>query len=433
MSKEKELALDLIEFIDKSKSAFHAVKVTKKYLLSNGFTEINLKDNWNLERGKKYFTTKNNSALVAFNFGNKDVSDTGFKLVAAHTDSPCFRIKPNPEITMYNSYLKLNTEVYGGAILNTWFDRPLSIAGRVSVKLNNPLEPKEMLVDLEKPILIIPNLAIHMNREINSGFEYNAQVHTLPLLSMINDEFEKENYLIKLLANNLDIDYKDILDFEVYLYATENGSLVGLNEEFISSGKLDDLAMVHASMTALVNSHNSDSTNIAIAFDNEEVGSSTKQGAGSPFVKSVLNRIALAQDLNEEDFLIALEKSFLISADMAHAKHPNFGDKNDITNIPIINKGPAIKIASNQAYTTDSTSSAIYKGICESAKVPVQFFVNRSDLRGGSTIGPISSSQLPIRSVDIGGPMLAMHSICELCGVDDHYYTYKSFLEFYNL
>lgn len=433
MSKEKEFALNLIDFIDNSKSAFHAVKVTKEYLLSKGFTEISLKDNWNLERGKKYFTTKNNSALVAFNLGNKNVSETGFRLVAAHTDSPCFRIKPNPEITMYDSYLKLNTEVYGGAILSTWFDRPLSIAGRVSVKSNNPLEPKEMLLDLEKPVLIIPNLAIHMNREVNNGFSFNPQVHTLPLLATISEKFEKKNYLIKLISENLNIDYKDILDFEIFLYATEKGSLVGLNEEFISSGKIDDLAMVHASMNALVNSTNKDNTNIAIAFDNEEVGSSTKQGAGSPLVKNILNRISLAQNLSEEDFLVALEKSFLISADMAHAKHPNFGEKNDLTNVPIINKGPAIKIASNQAYTTDSTSSAIYKGICEKAKVPVQFFVNRSDLKGGSTIGPISSSQLPIRSVDIGGPMLSMHSIRELCGVKDHYYTYKSFLEFYNL
>ncbi len=433
MTIEKEFAKDLIRFIDNSKSSFHAVVETKKYLTENGFNEVKLEEKWKLEKGGKYFTTKNNSALVAFVVGEKNLTETGFRLVGAHTDSPGFRIKPNPEITADNRYLKLNTEVYGGAILNTWFDRPLSIAGRVSVKGENPLEPKEMLVDLEKPMLIIPNLAIHMNREVNEGFKFNPQLHTLPILSMINDEFEKENYLVKLIAKDLGIDEKDILDFELYLYATEKGSLVGLNEEFISIGKLDDLAMVHAEMNALANAKNKNATNVAIAFDNEEVGSKTKQGAGSPFVKDILKRIALCEGLDEEEFLIALEKSFLISADLAHAKHPNFQEKSDPTNIPVINEGPAIKIAANQAYTTDSTSAAIYEGICAAANVPVQKFVNRSDLKGGSTIGPISSSQLPIRSVDIGGPILGMHSVRELGGVLDHHYVYKSFLEFYNL
>lgn len=432
MINERELALDLIDFIDKSKTQFHAVAAIKELLDNNGFKEVKMTEKWKLEAGGRYYTTKNNSALVAFVVG-EDMVKNGFRLVGGHTDSPGFRIKPNPEMTVEGKYLRLNTEVYGGAILNTWFDRPLSIAGRVALKGENPLEPKEVLVDFEKPVLTIPNLAIHMNREVNDGFKLNPQQHTLPLLAMINDKFEKENFLIKLLAEKLNVKVEDILDFELYLYATEKGALVGLNEEFISVGKLDDLSMVHGEMNALILSKNAKATNVAIAFDNEEVGSSTKQGAGSPFVRNVLNRIALSQNLSNEEFLIALEKSFIISADNAHAKHPNFGEKCDPTTIPVINEGPAIKLAANQAYTTDAQSAAVYEGICKAAGVPFQKFVNRSDLRGGSTIGPISSSQLPIKSVDIGNPILAMHSVRELGGVKDHFYAAKSFEEFYNL
>lgn len=431
MKKEKELALDLIEFINNSKTQFHATEEVRKFLNSHDFKEISMNEKWNLEVGGKYYTTKNNSALVAFVVG-KDIVNDGFRLIGAHTDSPGFRIKPNPEMTVEN-YLKLNTEVYGGAVLSTWFDRPLSIAGRVALKTKNPLVPEERLVDLEKPVITIPNLAIHMNREVNNGFKFNAQQHTLPLMGMINEKFEKDNFLVKLLAEKLNVEEEDIIDFELYVYAVEKGALVGLNEEFISCGKLDDLAMVHAEMNALVDSKAGNATNVAIAFDNEEVGSSTKQGAGSPFVRNVLNRIAISQGLEKEEFLIAIENSFLISADDAHAKHPNFADKCDPTTKPVVNGGPAIKIAANQAYTTDVTSSAIYAEICEKAGVPYQKFVNRSDLKGGSTIGPISSSQLPVRSVDVGNPILAMHSVRELGGVKDHYYVAKSFEQFYNL
>ena len=431
MSKEKKFAENLINFIDNSKSQFHAVAETKDFLNKKGFEELSLEKTWKLEKGKKYYTTKNNSALIAFTIGDNLLED-GFRIVGGHTDAPGFRIKPNPEMKAAGKYLRLNTEVYGGAILNTWFDRPLSIAGRVSLRTDNPLKPEEKLVDLEKPLMIIPNLAIHMNREVNDGFKFNPQEHTLPLVQMINDKFESENFLVKLIAEKLNINYKDILDFELYVYSTEKGQIIGAEEEFISIGKLDDLAMVHAEMNAIAQAE-SKSFNVAIAFDNEEVGSSTKQGAGSPFVKNVLKRISLSQGLTEEEFLVAIEKSFLISADQAHAKHPNFQDKCDPTNVPVMNGGPTIKIASNQAYTTDSTSSAIYKSICEKAEVPYQMFVNRSDMRGGSTIGPISSSQLPLRSVDIGCPILGMHSVRELGGVYDHYYVYRSFVEFYSL
>jgi aspartyl aminopeptidase len=307
------------------------------------------------------------------------------------------------------------------------------MAGRVSIKTENPLKPKELLMDIEKPIMIIPNLAIHMNKGMNDGLKINPQTETLPLLATINDKFEKDNFLLKLIAENLNVNVEDILDFELYLYAVEKGSLVGLNEEFISIGKLDDLAMVHAGLYGLIDSKVGDATNVLICFDNEEVGSRTKQGAASPMLRTVLERISIAMGKDREDYYRALSNSFLISSDQAHALHPNYTEKQDPTSRPVVNGGPAIKMAANQSYTTDSSSSAVFEGICKSISVPVQKFVNRSDLRGGSTIGPISSTQLDIQSVDIGNPILAMHSIRELGGVLDHYYTYESFKEFYRI
>ncbi len=433
MFNEKELAEDLISFIDNSPTAFHAVDLTRELLLENDFEELFLEDKWELEKGGKYFTIKNYSALVAFKIGQNELEEEGFRLVGAHTDSPGFKIKPNPEMLVNNSYLKLNTEVYGGPILSSWFDRPLSLAGKVSLEGDHPLDPDEFLIDFEKPLMIIPNLAIHMNREVNSGFEYNAQKHTLPLVAMVNEEFEKENFLLNLIADELEVEIDRILDFELYLYATEKGQLIGLNEEFISVGKLDNLGMVHAGINGLIDSQGTDATNVLIAFDNEEVGSTTKQGAASPMVKNILKRISLSLGKDEEEFLRALERSFIISADQAHAIHPNFTEKADPTNQPVINAGPVIKMAANQAYTTDSTSGAIYEYICRLAKVPVQRFTNRSDARGGSTIGPISSTQLNISSVDIGNALLGMHSVRELGGVKDQYYVYQSFIEFFDL
>ena len=433
MKNEKQFAEDLIQFIDKSPSAFHAAKNVEERLMEEGFKRVNLEDKWNLEKDGKYYTVKNNSAVIAFKIGKGEIEEAGFKLVGAHTDAPTFKIKPSAEMTVEKKYLKLNTEVYGGPILNTWFDRPLSIAGRVSVKSDNLLKPKELLIDMEKPMMIIPNLAIHMNREVNKGIEINPQKDTLPLVANINKEFEKDNFLFKLIAQKLNIELESILDFEMFLYGVEKGSLVGLNEEFISVGKLDDLAMVHAGLNGLIDSEIGNATNVLVCFDNEEVGSGTKQGAASPMLKTVLERIALAMDKNKEDYYRALANSFIISADQAHALHPNYADMHDPTSKPVLNGGPVIKMAANQAYTTDSFSSAVYEGICKQANIPVQKFVNRSDKKGGSTIGPISSSQLDIASIDIGNPILAMHSIRELGGVSDHYNVYRSFQEFYKI
>lgn len=433
MTKEGEFAKDLIDFIHASPSAFHAAKNVEEALVDEGFKRINPEDKWDFKKEGKYYTSKNNSAIIAFVIGKGKIEEEGFKLIGAHTDAPTFRIKADPEMTVEGKYLKLNTEVYGGPILNTWFDRPLSIAGRINLKTKNLLKPKELLIDMEKPITIIPNLAIHMNRKVNEGIKLNPQINTLPLLSNISDEFEKDNFLVKLIAKKMGIKVEDILDFELFLYEVEKGCLVGLNEEFISVGKLDDLAMVHAGLHGLIDSKVANATNVLVCFDNEEVGSGTKQGAASPMLRSVLERIVLAMGKDKEDYYRALSNSFLISADQAHGLHPNYTEKQDPTSRPVVNGGPAIKTAANQAYTTDSFSSSVYEGICKSIGIPVQKFVNRSDERGGSTIGPISSSQLDISSVDIGNPILGMHSIRELGGVLDHYYTYKSFKEFYRI
>lgn len=433
MREEKLFAQELIDFIYESPTAFHAVENIKKQLQVAGFKELKEEEKWFLENGKKYFTIKNNSALTAFVVGMDNVCENGFKILGAHTDSPTFRIKPNCEMTSEGKYIKINTEVYGGPILNTWLDRPLSMAGRIVLRGENALYPKERLLNIKKPIMIIPNLAIHMNREVNKGVELNRQVDTLPILSLIKDKFEKDNYILKIIAKELDVNIKEILDFDLFLYEYEKGSIIGMEDEFISCGRLDDLEAIHAGVASIINTEVSKATNVLVCFDNEEVGSSTKQGADSNMLSNVLERIVLAKGGNREDLFRGLAKSFMISCDAAHAIHPNNSAKSDPTNRPMLNNGPAIKIAASQSYTSDANSSAVFEMICKNAKVPFQKFVNRSDERGGSTIGPISSTHINIRSVDIGIPMLAMHSIRELCGVSDHYYSLKCFEEFYRI
>lgn len=433
MSDELRYAEKLIDFLYESPTAFHAVENVKKSLVEGGFVEVREEEKWNLKKGGKYFTTKNGSALIAFTIGQGEIENEGFKIIGAHTDSPTFRIKPNSEIIAENSYIKLNTEIYGGLIRSTWMDRPLSVAGRVVLKGTNPLYPVANLVNIKKPILIIPSLAIHMNREANTGGELNPQKDTLPLLAMVNEKLEKGNGLLNAVAKELDVKIEEIIDFDLFLYEFEKGSIVGLNEEFISAGRLDDLQMVHAGIEAIKESPITSGVNVMVCFDNEEVGSSTKQGADSDMLANILERIVLCLGKGREDFFRALGKSFIISGDNAHAVHPNSPEKADPTNRPIINAGPVIKINANCAYTSDADSAAVYELICKEAGVPFQKFVNRSDARGGSTIGPISSTHLNIRSVDIGNPTLAMHSIRELAGVADHTYVTKTFAKFYSI
>lgn len=423
----------LLNFINKSKSAFQGAYEVKSILDSNGYDEIKECDKWDLKEGGKYYVMKNNSAVIAFEIGSDKIEEEGFRLIGAHTDSPGFRIKPSAEIEVEGHYVKLNTEVYGGPILSTWFDRPLGISGRVTLKGENPLKPKVTLVDVNKPVLIIPNLAIHMNRSVNEGYEYNRQKDTLPLLTLANDKLEKDGYLIKLIAETLNVNPKEILDFDLFLYAVEEGTVIGLNDEFISVGRLDDLWMVFAGAKALTESKETKATKVLVALDNEEIGSLTSQGANSSLLENILERICLALSKDREGFKRALSNSIMISADLAHAIHPNYTEKSDPTNKPMLGKGPVLKIAASGSYSTDSYASAIFKSVCEKAGVPCQEFVNRSDLRGGTTIGPITASKLNIPVIDMGAPVLSMHSVRELASVKDNEYTIKAFTEFFGL
>lgn len=430
---EKKLALELVDFLYDSPSACHGVKATQKILDENGFVEIKETDKWDLQAKGKYYVIKNDSALIAFEVGTGDIEETGLRLIGAHTDVPGFRIKPNPQMISEGKYVKLNTEVYGGPILHTWFDRPLSIAGKVSLKGASPLKPETRLVNINKPLLIIPSLAIHMNREVNEGFKINRQVDTLPLLGLINDKLEKEDYLMNILAEELKVNKEDILNFELGLYEYEKGMLIGMNEELISSGRFDDLWMVYAGIKALVDSRENEATKVMICIDNEEIGSLTAEGANSTLLNNILERIALGLGKDREGYYRALANSIMISADLAHAVHPNLGDKHDPTNRPVLESGPVLKIAASGSYSTDSFNGAVFAGVCEAAGVPFQKFVNRSDVRGGTTIGPVTAANLTIPVIDMGAPVLGMHSIRELASVKDNYYTIKAFTEFFSL
>lgn len=429
---KKQFAENLIDYIYDSPTAFNAVETSKDLLLKNGFNELKMNEKWKLKVGGKYFITKNSSSLTAFVINSDNMQD-GFRIIGSHSDSPTFRIKPNAEMTVENSYLKLNTEGYGGAILSTWFDRPLAIAGRVVLKSENVLCPRQEIININRPVCIIPNIAIHMNRSINDGYKFNKQKDTLPLVGLIDDTLEKDDFLLNEISRELNVDKKEILDFDLYLYEYEKGNIIGPSEEFISSSRLDNLSMAHASLHGLIDSKGKNGINIASIFDNEEVGSSTKQGADSNMLPNLLERICISLGKDREEFFSAIYSSFMISADLAHALHPNLVEKHDPTNKPIMGGGPVIKISANQAYTSDAFSSGVYKNICEKCGVKYQQFVNRSDERGGSTIGPISSTHLDINSVDIGSPILSMHSVRELGSVEDHFNIYKTFVEFYQI
>ena len=423
----------MLDFIYESPTQFNAVAVSAEILEKNGFEKLNPKENWKLEVGKKYYTTKNSSALVAFKVNSDEIEKEGFRIIGSHTDSPGFRIKPNAEMESCGAYLKLNTEGYGGMILSTWLDRPLAMAGRVFLRGENPFKPVERIVNINKPVCIIPNLAIHMNRSINDGYKYNKQTDMLPLVGLINEQLEKENYMIKLLASELDVEVEEIIDFDIFLYEYEKGCFTGANEEFISTGRLDNLSMYYSSVEALLDSDSKSGISIAVGFDNEEVGSSTKQGADSNMLLNILERICISLGKDRQQFFEAIENSFIISSDLAHAVHPNVNSMADPTNRPVMGKGPVIKVHAGQAYTSDGYSISVYKEICRECGVKYQEFVNKSDQRGGSTIGPISSTHIDIPSVDIGAPILSMHSIRELGCSEDFYNTYKTFVKFYEI
>ncbi|WP_369715033.1 M18 family aminopeptidase [Leptotrichia alba] len=428
----KSFAREVIEFIDESPSTYHVVKNCSDILDENGFKRIMSREKWEIKKGGKYFFKKSSSTIIAFTVGENFDVKKGFKIFGAHTDSPCFRIKPNPEIVTEN-VVRLNTEVYGGPILSTWFDRPLSIAGRVIVKGEDPFFPKTVKIKIDEPLLTIPNLAIHQNREVNNGVKIDKQNDVLPVISLINKNFEKKGYLERVILEKTGIKKEDIIDFDLYLYATEKGCLLGANEEFMSSPKLDNLASVYTGIIGLVEAQeNQDRINIFVAFDNEEIGSATKQGADSNYLLNTLERISLALGLDRSNFLQMLESSYILSADAAHAAHPAHLGKTDPTNRGKINEGISIKISAKQKYTSDGYSIAVIRQLIEGTEIRIQPFVNESNELGGSTIGPISSTHLDIDGIDLGIPMLAMHSARELCGVFDAFYLKELAKEFFS-
>ena len=422
----------LLKFMDSSVCNFLAVDTVKKVLVANGFVEKRLEDAFTCQAGEKFFVTKNDSAIFAVTVGSKPVSETGFKIISAHSDSPCFRIKPNPEMVSGDGLVRLNTEVYGGPILYTWFDRPLSLAGRLILKGKSALHPVTRLLKIDNPILVIPHLAIHFNRSVNEGNPLSKQKDMLPILTRISSSLEANNLLINYVAKSLDVSVADILDFDLFVYDTEKACVVGLNDEFVLSGRLDDLSMAHAAITAITEATDSEATCVSAIFDNEETGSGTKQGAHSPVLTNILRRVATCQGVDFDGFCRAVSKSFLISADNAHAYHPNYGEKYDPTNHPAIGGGPVIKINANCKYMTDAHSAAIFKSLCIEAGSPYQYFVNHSDVAGGSTLGNIFTGQLDIEGVDVGSPLLAMHSVRETASTDDHVNMIKVFKHFFS-
>ena len=421
----------LLSFIDASPVNFLAVRNVCNTLLDNGFVQLHAEEALK-DLPDKFFITKNNSAVFAFHLGRQSMADAGFRIIAAHSDSPTFRIKPNAEMVGEGGLLRLNTEAYGGAILNTWFDRPLSLAGRVILRSADALNPQTRLLNIKRPLLVIPNLAIHFNRQVNDGVKLSKQKDMLPILGYVNDRLEADGLLVRLISNELQIEKEQIIDFDLYLYDTTPACLVGLNNEFISSGRLDDLSMVHAGMEAMIaESAKPEATKVLAIFDNEETGSGTKQGAGSNFLMSLIQRIVLAQGGSLDDYYRSVEKAFMVSADNAHGFHPNYAEKYDPTNHALLGGGPVIKINAAQKYATDAMSAAVFQQICERAGVPCQRFVNSSDIAGGSTLGNILTSSIAINGVDMGNPVLAMHSVRELASAADHENCIKAFTEFY--
>lgn len=426
----------LLSFLDASPVNFLAVKNLTDELQQHGYRRIDTTESLGtVKAGDKFFVTKNDSSIYAFQIGRKALAETGFHMICAHCDSPTFRIKPHAEIDCEGGIVKLNTEVYGGPIMSTWFDRPLTLAGRVIVKSKDVMSPTTLLLHVKRPLLQISNLAIHFNRQVNDGVKLSRQKDVLPILGIINDELEKGNLLMNIILEELNkqqtVAREDILDFDLYLADATPACTFGAHNELISSGRLDDLSMCFAGLEALLASQPTDTTQVLAIFDNEETGSQTKQGAGSPFLSYMLKRIALAQGGTEEAYYQAVERAFMISADNAHAWHPNYSEKYDPTNHPMLGGGPVIKFNAAQKYASDAYSASVFAGLCKKAGVPCQRFVNHSDVAGGSTLGNILASSIPLRGVDMGNAILAMHSCRETGSTADHEFCVKVFTQFY--
>lgn len=407
----------LVQMLKRGTSAVMAVKEAERQLQEAGFAELHFSNIWGLTEGGRYYMKHHDTTLIAFTVEPGAGFQEGFRIAAAHTDFPCLRIKPNPDVAT-DGYARVNVEVYGGAILNTWLDRPLSVSGRVAVKSEDVLHPDMRYIDMKTPLMTIPNLAIHMNREVNKGVELNRQTDMLPIAGILGEE-KKEHAFLELLAAEADVRPEDILDYELWVYCAQEPVVFGIREEFLLSPRLDNLTSVQALLTGIIEGKQRSGINVIALFDHEEIGSRTKQGAGSMLLVNVLEKICDSLGRTNAQTKASLYESFLLSVDVAHGLHPNQPGKMDLTNRPVLGKGLCIKEASAQSYATDCEAIAIVEQICRKAEVPYQKFVNRSDMPGGGTLGSIASSVLPIRTVDVGIPLLAMHSAVETMGRKD--------------
>ena len=406
----------LSKFLKNSPTAFHAVDTMSKMLKNEGYTYLSETDAWEIVLGGKYYTTRNQSSLIAFSV-SENLEDYSFRITASHSDSPTFKIKENAELLVQKHYAKLNTEGYGGMLCSTWFDRPLSIAGRVLIQSGDSIEAR--LIKIDRDLCIIPSLAIHMDRNANDGHTFNKQVDMLPL---IGGEAFTEGAINELIADELGLEADQIVGRDLYLYNRMEPTVWGANKEYFSAAQLDDLQCAYATLTGFIEAVPKAGVNVFACFDNEEVGSGTKQGASSTFLSDALKRLNTALGKTEEDYLKAVAQSFMVSCDNAHAVHPNYPDKTDQNNCAYLNEGIVIKSHAGQKYTSDGVSVALFKAICKRAEVPVQFFANRSDMAGGSTLGNLAMTQVSLNAVDIGLPQLAMHSSYETSGVKDTQY-----------
>lgn len=419
----KEVAERLLQSIESCTCSFTTVEYASKKLENAGFRKLELNHimDWSVSKGDKIYINVYGSSLFAFCIGEDFNENSGVRLAAAHTDSPALYIKPNPEMVS-KTYGKVNVEIYGGPILNTWLDRPLSVAGKVALKGNNVFEPKIRIVDFKKNLFTIPNLAIHMNREVNKGVELNRQTDMAPFCSILENELNKEDFFMEYMASQLNVPKEDILDYELYIYNRDKGCAMGISEEIISSPRLDNITSVEALVSQIVKAKRDNGINGIILFDNEEIGSRSKQGADSELLSMVLEKIYMSLGYGRDIFLSGMINGFMISADVAHAIHPNRGEKSDVTNTTLLNGGVAIKRSASQAYGTDCQSISIIEQLCQEINIPYQKFSNRSDGTVGSTLGTIANKYLPMRTVDIGVPVLAMHSARETMGAKDQYY-----------
>lgn len=423
MEQAKNLAKELMTFIDNSPSCYHVTANFADMLEQAGYQALNEQDKWEIQAGGKYFVTRNGSSVIAFRVPKS--LKGGFLMAAAHSDSPTFKIKENPEHPAVGHYIQLNTEKYGGSLMATWFDRPLSVAGRVLVQQDGAIYVKPVAV--EEDLLVIPSVAIHMDREVNKGTALKANVDLLPLFAC----GKEPGAFRRLIAGAAGVEEADLLTTDLFLYPRTGGTLTGANEEFVSSARLDDLQCVFGCLRGFLGAADSGSVPVLAVFNNEEVGSGTRQGADSTFLTDVLRRVNGAMGRGEEDWMTAAVNSFLVSADNAHAVHPAHPEYADPNEAPVLNGGIVLKYNASQRYTTDALSAAVFSQICHEAGVPVQRYSNRADLPGGSTLGNISTAHLSVPSVDIGLPQLAMHSAYEVAGAGDTEYLVRAMTAYF--